>query len=150
MTQGREGTNFREGRIIEGACEACGREDTILYSHDSDPSLLCADCQRKRVKANPTEQACDNCGATGNVWRDPVHRRNEYLCIRCHDPASLFQNRWANKVRESHGLGIRERPECEAAGYGTECRGEVRWRGDVKRSLCNKHAGRTSANPRNN
>ena len=80
------------------------------------------------------------------VWRDPLHRRNEYLCIKCHDPDALFQNRWADKVRQSERLGLREKVVCDAAGI-TECRGEIKYRGAFKMSLCNKHAGKQGVGP---
>lgn len=83
----REGTSFADERIVRGDCENAGCQETgvLLYSHSSDDALLCPDCSRRRARANPIPQTCDECGATGNVWRDPVHRRNEYLCINHHD-----------------------------------------------------------------
>lgn len=109
---------------------------------------MCTDCYPKYPR--DLRQACDKCGARGNVWRDPIPRKNEYLCVRCHDPEALFVNRWANKVRESKALGIRERITCAAAGYGTDCKGEVRYVNKDRMSLCNKHRGRKSANEANN
>jgi hypothetical protein len=145
-----KGTVFRVGQIVRGDCEdpACRETDAVLYDTLDDPTLLCVWHSRARSKATPRSQACDRCGSTGNVWRDPVHRRNEYLCINCHDPESLFQNRWANKVRQSSPLHDGPpRAVCAAAGYGTECKGEIKWRGAHNMSLCNKHAGKQSAGP---
>jgi hypothetical protein len=145
----RKGTSFAEDRIVKGDCESpeCGETDVLLYAYPSDDLLLCPGCARKRALANPTKQPCDNCGSTGNVWRDPVHRRNEYLCIKCHDPESLFQNRWANKVRESKPLGMRARVTCALADRGTECKGEIKWRSALSMSVCNKHAGKPGVGP---
>lgn len=135
------GTVSRLGVWVRGDC-ACGDAGALLYDTDETGPLVCAQCYRKWTKAQPpVRQTCDACGSDGNVWRDPIHRRNEYLCINCHDPESLFQNRWANKVRESKPLrdaGVR----CGAAGYGTDCSGELKWRGPQGMVLCNKHAGK--------
>lgn len=144
-----KGTVHRIGQVVRGACASCSRDDNpLLYDTLDDPTLLCSDCSAKRGKAHAKEpkQPCDSCGATGNVWRDPIHRRNEYLCINCHDPEALFQNRWANKVRESKPLrnsGI----VCAAKGYGTDCKGELKWRTAAGMILCNFHAGKKSAGP---
>lgn len=139
-----EGTCSRVGQWVVGDC-ACGAVDTLVY--DIDPGVLsCAGCYRVWSLAHPPKQACDECGDDGNVWRDPVHRRNEYLCIKCHDPESLFQNRWANRVRQSSPLGVRAKVVCGAAGI-TECKGEVKWRGAFNMLVCNKHAGKTGVGP---
>jgi hypothetical protein len=130
---------------VRGTCAACGEEDALLY--DAGGDLVCAADYRKYAVTHPVPQACDSCGATGNVWRDPLTRKNEYLCIKCHDPEALFQNRWANKVRESTALGMREKVVCAAAGYGTDCKGEVKYRGAFRKSLCNKHAGKQGVGP---
>lgn len=146
------GTSFADNRVVRGVCGQCGKDEALLYSHPQPAEgdvLMCADCSRKRAKERPTKQACDNCGDTGNVWRDPVTRKNEYLCIKCHDPSALFQNRWANKVRESKPLSIHAKAVCTAAGYGTDCKGEVKPRGGQHkgRLLCNKHAGKQGVGP---
>jgi hypothetical protein len=139
-----EGTDSRLKRWVRGDC-VCGVSDVLVYEAGDD--LLCADCRRAWAVLNPRAQACDNCGDTGNVWRDPLHRRNEYLCIKCHDPEHMFQNRWANAVRKSEVLGVREKPKCGASGYGTDCKGEVKWRGGHNMLLCNKHAGKQGVGP---
>lgn len=138
------GTDSRESRWVRGVCALCTDTDVLVYV--CGDHLRCAGCTREWVKEHPTAQACDKCGATGNVWRDPLHRRNEYLCIKCHDPEALFQNRWANKVRESKPIrdaGVR----CAAAGHGTDCKGERKWRSGYKMTLCNKHAGKQGVGP---
>lgn len=145
----RLGTCFRENRIVRGTCESCGDTGALLYDHWSDEQLVCAGCQRVRAYAYPTKQACDRCGSTGNVWRDPIPRKNEYLCESCHDPEAMFQNRWAPAVREGATLGVHPKAECFARGHGTDCKGEIKPRGGQHRGrlLCNKHAGKTSAGP---
>jgi hypothetical protein len=52
-------------------------------------------------------------------------------------------------AREPKRLGVREKAMCEAAGYGTDCKGEVKPRGGQfkGRLLCNKHAGKQSVGP---
>jgi hypothetical protein len=139
------GTDSLVKRWVRGTCATCGDEDVLLYEAGED--LICAADYRTYAVTHPISQTCDRCGATGNVWRDPLHRRNEYLCIKCHDPEALFQNRWANKVRESTALGMREKVVCAAAGYGTDCKGEVKYRGAFRKSLCNKHAGKQGVGP---
>jgi hypothetical protein len=148
--RGVTGTVQRLAQYVRGDCplDPPGHaEDVLVY--EAGGVLMCADHKRAHARANPTPQECDSCGATGNVWRDPVHRRNEYLCIKCHDPESLFQNRWADKARESKALGVRGKAVCDAAGYGTDCKGEVKPRGGAfkGRLLCNKHAGKQSVGP---
>lgn len=143
------GTCFRVGQIVRGACGDCPEVDVLLYDAPVEETrLVCSGC----VRAYPrdTRQACDKCGERGNVWRDPIPRKDVYLCVRCHDPAALFVNRWANKVRQSTPLGLRERVQCAARGYGTDCKGEVRWDSPLGKQLCNKHRGRRSANEANN
>lgn len=143
------GTDFLLGQVVRGECGDCHAPDALLY--DTPPpavGLVCATCNRKYPR--DTRQPCDRCGHRGNVWRDPIPRKNEYLCLRCHDPEALFQNRWANKVRQSEPLGQRERVRCELRGYGTDCKGEVRWDTKLRLHACNFHRGKKSANPANN
>lgn len=143
------GTCSRVRQFVRGTCADCGADGVLVYDAPLEETrLCCSDCVR--VYPRDLRQPCDKCGARGNVWRDPIHRRNEYLCINCHDPEALFQNRWANKARESFALGIRERVKCAAAGYGTDCKGEIRWDSKLAKQLCNKHRGRKSANEANN
>ena len=140
-----DGTVSRIGQYVRGTCDECGDENVLVYARGDQ--MLCATHSREWAKANPTPQACDECGATGNVWRDPLHRKNIYLCIKHHDPEALFQNRWANKVRESKPLSIHDKVVCDAAGYGTECKGEIKYRSAKRMSLCNKHAGKQGVGP---
>ena len=140
------GTDSRVMRWVRDTCAHCSAENVLVYVIETG-ELVCANDYRKWRVEHPLEQECDRCGSTGNVWRDPMHRRNEYLCIKCHDPKALFQNRWANKVRQSEPLRPEARPTCAAANYGTECKGEVKYRSAHRMSLCNKHAGRQGVGP---
>lgn len=142
-----KGTNSRLGQYVRGDCAVCGAVNVLVYETDEETGLVCASDYRRWSYSNPVKQACDNCGSTGNVWRDPVHRRNEYLCINCHDPEALFQNRWADKARVSVPLNPAARPVCALSDYGTECRGEVKWRSALGMSVCNKHAGKQGVGP---
>lgn len=147
MTVERRGTSFRENRIVRGTCARCGEEDALLYDHETDPTLMCADCSRRRAKANPRKETCDECGREG-AYRDPITRRNEFFCIECHAKhGTVFQNRWSQAPRISVPLGIHDKAVCEAADYGTECWGEIKWRGEYDKLLCNKHAGKQSSGP---
>ena len=139
-----KGTVSQLGVWVRGTCGACGEKDALLY--EAADRLVCASDYRSWSAAHPTTQACDSCGSTGNVWRDPLHRRNEYLCIKCHDPEALFQNRWANKVRESLPINSARRAVCGVAGI-TDCRGEIKWRSAFNMELCNKHAGKQGVGP---
>lgn len=122
----RKGTCSRVGQWVRGDCP-CGETDVLLYDAPDDGALVCNACVRLRPV--DTRQACDKCGAKGNVWRDPIPRRNEYLCMGCHDPEALFINRWANKVRESAALGYSRASEVRAGcvGCGLRRRGAVRF-----------------------
>lgn len=139
------GTVSRLGKWVRGDC-ACGDTGALLYDTDLEGPLVCARCYRVWTREQPeVKQACDSCGSRGNVWRDPVTRKDEYLCVRCHDPAALFQNRWANKVRESHAIHAgAPRAQCGLRNRGTECSGEVKPRGGEFKGMqvCNKHAGK--------
>lgn len=146
MTVELVGTDSREFRWVRGVCAWCSDADVLVYVCGDE--LRCAGCTRDWLVEHPTVQACDSCGDTGNVWRDPLHRRNEYLCIRCHDPEAMFQNRWADKVRQSEPLHLgTPRAVCAAKDRGTECKGEIKWRGAHNMQLCNKHAGKQGVGP---
>ena len=112
---------------------------------------ICSDCYRARARAAPLPvQECDRCQGAP-AFRDPSHRRNEYLCGDCHAANGYFLGarqlagnvaRSAPTLREStDGRAGRASVICEAHGYGTECRGEIKPRGGVNvgRSLCSFH-----------
>lgn len=146
----KQGTVSREGVYVRGTCEEAPEGhavDVLVYLIEPIDALVCADHARLWAKANPRKETCDGCGHEG-AWRDPLTRRNEFFCAVCHaNNGTVFQNRWALKARESEGLGMRAKPACSLAGYGTECKGEVKWRGSLNALACNKHAGKQSAGP---
>lgn len=141
-----QGTVFRVAQIVRGTC-GCGRENVLLYDTYEDPVLMCSDCSHFRAAAaNKRQEICDECG-TVPAWRDPITRRNEFFCATCHGRhGTVFANRWANKPRVSTPLrnsGI----VCAAKGYGTDCKGELKWRSAFNKTLCNKHAGKQGVGP---
>jgi hypothetical protein len=77
------GTDQREKIYVRQACEICKGDEVLVY--EAGDQLLCAEHTRKHLRANPTKQTCDTCGSDQNVFRDPSHRRNEYLCMSCHN-----------------------------------------------------------------
>lgn len=140
-----KGTVSRLGQYVRGNC-ACGEEDVLVYDTYDDETLMCAGCSRVRSLANPRVELCDDCGAK-HAWRDPIAEGGKvFRCGRCHARAgTVFQNRWSTAPRTiKTGMA-----KCDARGI-TECKGEIKWRGAHKRSLCNKHAGVKSADERNN
>lgn len=146
----RKGTVSRLGIYVHGECgvDGCIEVDPLLYDSASDDTLMCADHSRKRAKANPREEKCDaaGCGA-GPAWRDPITGKNEFFCGKHHaENGTVFQDRWTVKAREGRTLGM-HKAVCDAAGYGTDCGGEIKWRSSFNRELCNKHAGRVSVGP---
>lgn len=147
-----KGTNFRVGQVVRGECAnaTCSdpHPDALLYDTHDDPTLLCAHCSRVRSLANPRKETCDTCGVT-DAWRDPVSGKNEFFCALHHaQNGTVFQNRWARTdAPRTLNAG---RAQCAAANHGTECKGEIKWRAADNMSLCNKHAGKRSANEANN
>lgn len=67
-----------------GPCAACG-EDNLLKIYTSGEERVCAGCYRATARASQRQyrQLCDRCQTPG-AWRNPRHRRNEYLCDECH------------------------------------------------------------------
>lgn len=143
------GTVSRLGQYVRGTCARCQETDALVYDTLDDPTLLCASCSRIRAFENPRVEVCDECGGD-HAWRDPVTGKNEFYCATCHGKnGTIFQNRWANSARVGRVLGMHAKAKCTAAGYGTDCKGEIKPRGgEFKgRLLCNKHAGKTSVGP---
>jgi hypothetical protein len=147
----KTGTISRLGQWVRGDCEVegCREADVLVYLVEETDVLVCAEHMREWMRANPPETLCDNDPAHGRAWRDPKTRKNEFFCAQCHGRnGKVFTNRWANAdPRATFVLGVREKVECAAAGYGTDCRGEVKWRNAFNKSLCNKHAGKQSVGP---
>lgn len=148
-----KGTVSRIGQYVRGECAVCHEDDVLVYDTFEDETLMCATHSRVRSMENPRKETCDKCGDE-NAWRDPLTRLNQFFCAKCHaDNGTVFQNRWANKARISTPLRMyngEKQAKCDAANHGTECAGEIKYRSAMRMSLCNKHAGRVSSNPRNN
>jgi len=121
----------------EGCPNASGR---VLLGQD-DPR--CADCRSKSAKRHQAEMfyPCDICGAE-QAFRDPAHRRDEYLCVDCHkangyEPTERgMLSKTQRRVGVTHSMG--RKPVCIAAGHGTDCKGEIKQRGK-RGELCNFH-----------
>lgn len=131
----------------QGTCPTCETPDQLLYNLEpTDPSegLACPECIRRRAPHVNRTTPCDKCGKPG-AWRNPYTRRNEYLCGNHHAESGegVVLNKWA--PRASTPLNAAARPQCFVKSNG--CRGEVKPRSvnGVSRTLCTKHAGKTSA-----
>jgi ribosomal protein S14 len=84
------GTSQREQIYVYDTCQVCGEENALVYLHGD--KLMCASDARAWIRQNPTKQTCDKCGTEANVFRDPSHRRNEYLCLDCHNENGFRPN----------------------------------------------------------
>lgn len=78
------GTVHREQQYVYADCEykECAEINALVY--ECGESLYCAEHTRWYAQDNPRPQLCDKCGSEQLVFRDPSHRRNEYLCWDCH------------------------------------------------------------------
>ena len=114
-------------------------DHTELPGEDQDNLIiqdgLCAPCARVVAFSKPKAEfsyPCDNCGNDG-AFRDPLHRKDEYLCEACHRRTGYSPGERAMvsqiEVRQGfrHSQGRKE--TCIAAGRGTECKGQVKPRG---------------------
>lgn len=145
------GTVSRTGQYVRGDCERPEPEGhalgVLLYLIGEEDVLVCAEHYRRWAQTQKHVEVCDECGADF-AWRDPLTRKNEFFCAKCHAKhGTVFANRWADKARQSTALGFREKVQCAAAGYGTDCKGEIKWRGAHNKSLCNRHAGKQGVGP---
>ena len=138
------GTFQRDGIYVYAPCDKCQGDDVLVYERGDE--LLCAEHTRRFIAANPAPSICDRCGNQSSVVRDPSHRRNEYLCLRCHsDDGFLIEDTVTGRAIKSlfQPFMAVGRTRCAAAGYGSDCDDNVKprnsWGG---KSLCNKH-GRT-------
>lgn len=77
-----KGTIQREQIYVYDTCAVCNEQNVMVY--ECGDQLMCAEHTRVWVRKNPTKQTCDKCGTDELVFRDPGHRRNEYLCFACH------------------------------------------------------------------
>lgn len=136
-----DGTVQREQVYIYGTCSLCGDMNVLVY--ELKDQLICAHDYRKSVRNEKHLQPCDKCGAE-NAVRNPGHRRNEYLCWKCHEGNGGFEIRDSivKKVISAinSSIGTREKIRCYAAGYGSDCDNNIKprsaWGGKL---LCNTH-----------
>lgn len=128
-----------------GACgvEGCPEKDVILYAAPGEPidakPTMCA--SHYRARADRTRPyPCDNCGAEP-AYRDPLHRRDEMFCQRCHEEMGYIAGeramitKTAARVGVTHTLG--RKAVCVLRGEG-DCGGEVKQRGRHG-EICNRH-----------
>jgi hypothetical protein len=119
----------------------CAEKDVLVY--EINDILYCAEHYRDVTRQYKRIQACDFCGNTPAV-RDPNHRRNEYLCWKCHEETGFTVN---NTVIKRAIVSMVERyihrgprVKCDAAGYGSGCDDNVKPRGAWGgKSLCDTH-----------
>lgn len=138
MTQG---TNQREQVYIYGTCSLCSDTNVLVYNLED--VLYCATHYRDVTRKYNRVQACDFCGNTPAV-RDPNHRRNEYLCWKCHEKTGFAVNNTVIKraivSMVDRYIHRGPRVKCYAAGYGTACDDNVKPRGQWGgKSLCDTH-----------
>jgi hypothetical protein len=76
------GTIQRDQVYVYGTCERCQETNALVY--ECGEQLLCAEHSRQYARSHPLKPYCDRCGKQEKVFRDPSHRRNEYLCMGCH------------------------------------------------------------------
>lgn len=141
-----KGTVQRDKQYVRSTCEQCGATDVLVY--ELDAKLICAEDYRKAVRNIKFVTACDQCGATPS-FRDPAHRRNEYLCAACHSKNDFYTNNSVVKrtlVQIFKGLpGSKSR--CIGEDPNDPCDDNIKPRGPWGgKSLCNKH-GRVPPKP---
>ncbi len=76
------GTIQKDQVYVYGTCERCQETNALVY--ECGEQLLCAEHSRQYAHSHPLKPYCDRCGKQEKVFRDPSHRRNEYLCMSCH------------------------------------------------------------------
>lgn len=76
------GTIQREQVYVYDTCQQCQETNVLVY--ECGEQLLCAEHSRAYARSHPLKPYCDRCGKQEKVFRDPSHRRNEYLCMSCH------------------------------------------------------------------
>ena len=141
------GTNQRDDVYVRGTCVMCAEKDVLVY--EINDILYCAEHYRDVTRQYKRIQSCDFCGNTPAV-RDPNHRRNEYLCWKCHEETGFTVNNTVIKraiVSMANSFTRGSKIKCYAAGYGSECDNNIKPRGPWGgRSLCDKH-GKTPPKP---
>jgi hypothetical protein len=76
------GTIQKDQVYVYGTCERCQETNALVY--ECGEQLLCAEHSRQYARSHPLKPYCDRCMKQDKVFRDPSHRRNEYLCMSCH------------------------------------------------------------------
>jgi hypothetical protein len=76
------GTIQKDQVYVYGTCEQCQETNALVY--ECGEQLLCAEHSRQYAHSHPLKPYCDRCDKQEKVFRDPSHRRNEYLCMSCH------------------------------------------------------------------
>jgi len=76
------GTIQKDQVYVYGTCERCQETNALVY--ECGEQLLCAEHSRQYAHSHPLKPYCDRCMKQDKVFRDPSHRRNEYLCMSCH------------------------------------------------------------------
>lgn len=141
-----KGTVQREQIYVYDTCSSCGDTNVLVY--ELDDKLVCANDYRKAVCNNRYVTPCDICGAP-NAMRDPIHRRNEFLCWDCQQKNGFIikDSVIRRALASMHTALTKEKVRCYAAGYGSDCDNNVKprsaWGGKM---LCNVH-GRTPPKP---
>lgn len=137
------GTIQRDKVYVYGTCEKCSADNVLVY--ECGEQLLCAEHARQYAFANPPLPYCDKCGEQKKVTRDPSHRRNEYLCMQCHDANGGIgaKDSVVDRMLRAVFSGQLKKPEkikCYAASASTDCDNNVKprsaWGGKM---LCNTH-----------
>jgi hypothetical protein len=133
----------------KGDCVKCHRADTYLFGPPWQPGAVpdyCADCARDRAHATPFPgTGCDRCGAKGHTFRDASHRKDEYLCAKCHSDDGYAQGvrQLAPDIARQSAISTKQHStSCSLADRGTLCRGEVKPRGGAFKGamVCTHHA----------
>lgn len=130
-----------------GACGqpgGCALGDTVVILHTADDGIQRCATHHGRLRPRKIEYPCDNCGS-GPAFRDPMHRRDEYLCADCHRKHDSYEpseramiTKTQVRVGVTHSKGLK--PLCVARGV-TECKGQVKPRGALKGAVvCDRHA----------
>ena len=135
------GTNQRDDIYVRGTCVMCAEKDVLVY--EINDILYCTEHYRDVTRQYHRVQSCDFCGNTPAV-RDPNHRRNEYLCWKCHEQTGFTVNNTVIKraivSMVDRYIHRGPRTKCDAAGYGTACDDNVKPRGQWGgKSLCDTH-----------
>jgi hypothetical protein len=109
-----------------GACGqpgGCALGDTPVILHTASDGLQRCATHHGLTMRRKHDYPCDNCGQ-GPAFRDPSHRRDEFLCSVCHEKYDSYtpsERSMITKVQVrvgvTHSQGRVE--QCIAAGYGT-------------------------------